>query len=121
MIDPRAIVFSVERDRLPSGMTLDEFERATSGFEFLPVIVGGECVGAIMRRGSELHAAVVPTARGKWFGRRAMAVITDTVIRFGMATTAVPDGQDVGNAFALRLGFERTGTGQGVTFYKKAK
>lgn len=121
MIDPRAVVFVVERDRLPSGMTMDEFWRATSDFEFLPVVLNWECVGAIMRRGSELHAAVVPTARGKWFGRRAMAVITDTISRFGMATTAVPDGQDAGHVFALRLGFERTGTGQGVTFYKKAK
>ncbi len=117
-MDLPAVVFGIMRDRMPF-VTMDDFLAKTSGFEFLPVTVGGECVGAIMRRGPELHAAVLPSARGRWLGRRALAIIAETIGECGRATTAVMDDHRPGHDFALRLGFKRAGSANGMTFYEK--
>jgi len=119
-MDLPAVVFGIMRDRMPY-VTLDDFRSKTKGFEFLPVAVCGKCVGAIMRRGSELHAAVLPSARGRWIGRRVLAIIAETIGEYGKATTAVMDDHRPGHDFAARLGFERTGNANGMTFYEKTK
>ena len=115
---PAVVVFGVLRDRLP-GVTIGQFIAKTAAFEFLPVTVCGRCVGAIMRRGSELHAAVLPEARGRWIGRKVLAVVADTVEQHGCATTAVMDGHKPGHIFALRLGFEAIKQADGMTHYRK--
>lgn len=117
MPETARIVFDILNDRL-AGVTFEAFMIALAGFEFLPVVVGGETVGAIMRRGPELHAAVLPKARGKWLGRRSLAVVRDTIMKYGMATTSVMDGHEAGHVFARRLGFDLVRQSGGITYYR---
>ena len=95
MPDVRRIVFDVIDGRI-FGMSFEDFERAMAGFEFIPVVVGGEEVGAIMRRGTELHVAVMPKARGKWLGRALLGSLHAMIEQHGEVTTAVMDSHKSG-------------------------
>lgn len=117
--DVRRIVFEIMLPRLPAGCSFERFSTAFSDFEFIPVSYRGQIVGAIMRHGSELHAAVRTQAQGHWFGRQAMAVIADTIARHGQATTRVMDDHAPGHRFAKRLGFKFERSDGGMTYYTK--
>jgi len=116
--DVRRIVFDVIEGRL-FGMSFEDFDRAMAGFEFIPVVVSGEEVGAIMRRGTELHVAVMPKARGKWLGRALFRSLQEMIEQHGEVTTAVMDSHKSGHEFVRRLGFVQTGQSDGVTHYSK--
>ena len=120
MEDARRIVFDSLRDRL-CGVDFEHFQRALSDFEFLPVKVGGQTVGAILRKGSELHAAVLPCARGKWIGRSQLRVVAETIRKHGEATSSVMNGHEAGHRFARRLGFVECGRDNRITYYRKAQ
>ena len=100
-----------------------EFENHVKDFEVIPVELNGELVGAIMKNGTELHALVLEKARGKWFGKKALKVIQDTIKQHGYATTRVKDDHLMGHEFALRLGFEvdKSKNENGITHYIKVK
>lgn len=117
--ESKEIVFEVIKNRLPPGYTFDQFLSATSGFEFLPVKVGGVCVGAIMRNENTVHAVVMPQACGKWFNKGTLAWLRGVVSKYGKAITKVVDGHEAGHAFAKRLGFVETGHKGNLTFYEK--
>lgn len=119
--ESKKVVFEVIKNRLPSGYTFDQFLSATSGFEFLPVKVGGACVGAIMRSENIVHAAVLPQACGKWFNKSTLAWLRGVISKYDKAITKVVDGHEAGHAFAKRLGFVETGHSDNLTFYEKAR
>ena len=114
------IVFDVLQGRL-HGVDFAHFQRALSDFEFLPVKVGGQTVGAILRRGSELHAAVLPCARGRWIGREQLRIVADTIQKHGEATSSVMNDHEEGHRFARRLGFSESSRDSNITYYRKTQ
>lgn len=87
-------------------MTLEEFEDAIKDFELHPVTVCGEVCGAILVHGAEIHACIKPNGFGRW-ARRGLIPILQTVIdKYGYATTAVAEGNEIGRKFVERMGFK---------------
>lgn len=119
MPDPRRIVFEILQPRLPAGFSFLDFERAMARFEFVPVRVAGEMVGAILRDGPELHAAVLEHARGRWVSRAVLRSVVDTVQRHGYAKTAVMNEHEMGHEFARRMGFAEIAKDGVMTHYRK--
>lgn len=115
----RQVAYSVLKDRLPPDWTLDHFASKSARFNFLPVTVRGECVGAIIYSGHEVHAAIQPEARGRWFGKRVSRWLSDRLHQYGKLTTKVVTGYRMGHAFAHRLGFVICGKSDTLTFYEK--
>ena len=90
-------------DRAPA-MTPEQLDHALAGWEF--VDVGG---AVVMIRGAEMHVGAVPESRGRWFSRRAVAVMADVLARHGRVETLVQMDHAPGHTFARRLGFEQVG------------
>lgn len=85
------------------GMTFKAFAAATESFEIHPVHAGGRLCGAVLVRGSEVHACVLGWARGRWFGRREAALLDRVIEQYGEATTSATT--EAGRLFVERLGF----------------
>lgn len=85
----------------------EQFEQGCNGWEVNPVVVGGEVAGAVLVRGAEVHACVLPFAHGKWMGRRELRLINRLIDEHGYAQTRVTT--QAGEEFVKRLGFERDG------------
>lgn len=115
----RQVAYSVIKDRLPPDWTLDFFAEKSACFNFLPVTVAGECVGAIIFSGHEVHAAIRQDARGRWFGKRVSRWLRDRLNSYGKLTTKVMNGYRMGHEFADRLGFVVCGANESVTFYER--
>jgi GNAT superfamily N-acetyltransferase len=113
------IVHDILKPRFPD-LTLGQLKNDLSDFEVIPVI-RGKLIGAILRRGSELHALVIEAYRGKWFGKAELRLIRDTIKTFGHATTKVLNNHQMGHDFALRLGFEVQYKDDLMTYYEKGK
>ena len=100
----RAIMAAFEsvKSRAPE-LQFDVFEAYVSDAEVHPVSVDSKPVGAVIVKGAEIHACVLPEARGLWFTRRLLAVLRDVIAKHGYAVTSAttPDGV----AFVRRLGF----------------
>jgi GNAT superfamily N-acetyltransferase len=90
-------------DRAPA-LTPGDLEHALADWEL--VDVDG---AVVMIRGSEMHVGAVRELRGRWFGRRAVAVMADVLKRHGRVETLVQKDHEPGHAFARRLGFEQVG------------
>lgn len=118
MSDLAGLVFEIIKDRLPFSVTRQAFAESINHYELHPVIVGGKTVGAIMRKGSELHAAVLPTARKRWMTKTVLRFIAETVAEHGKAITKVMPDHEAGHAFALRLGFKPMGMEHGLVLYE---
>lgn len=114
-----AVVYEVIKNRLPPGIGFSDFLRSAEKFTFFPVISNGAIVGAYFNRGNEVHAAVMPEARGMWFSKRVVRWINSLLSEYGVLTTKVMADHIPGHEFAKRLGFVKTGqTGQ-IVYYKK--
>lgn len=111
--------FTSAKDRLPAGFPLDQFSASLEGWDALPVHVDGALIGAVLRKGPELHACVQPVAFGRWFGRQHFRLITKAIEEHGYAMTSTTTGNATGAAFVERLGFEKTAERDGLTIYKK--
>ena len=85
------------------GMTFNAFAAATQSFEVHPVHVGKRPCGAVLVRGTEMHACVQDWARGRWFGRREAALLDRVIEQHGEATTSATT--EAGRLFVERLGF----------------
>ena len=94
-------------DRL--GVSLDDFRDAVKACEVHPVTVSGKTAGAVIVNGSEVHACILPWARGVWFKRPQARILNDIIARFGYATTSATT--KAGREFVERLGFQNTPTG----------
>lgn len=85
-------------------MTSAQLDDALDGWTL--VDIGG---AVVMTRGAEMHVGAAPEARGRWFGRAAVALMTDVLNRHGRVETLVMMDHAAGHAFARRLGFEQVG------------
>ena len=113
------IAYNVLKDRLPPDWTFETFAEKSTRFSFFPVIVNGECVGAIIFSGHDVHAAIMPKARGRWFNKRIARWFNNQLHLYGKLTTKVMTGYRMGHEFAERLGFVVCGQNDTLTFYKK--
>lgn len=89
------------------GMTFPAFAAALSSFEVHPVHARGRLCGAVLVHGKEIHACVMPWARGRWFGRAEAALLNRVIDEYGEATTSATTEQ--GREFVERLGFIKHG------------
>ena len=85
------------------GMSFDASQACVAGFEVHPVMARGRLCGAVLVRGSEIHACVLPWARGRWFGRAQAALLNRVIDAYGAATTSATT--EDGRLFVERLGF----------------
>lgn len=88
--------------RMP-GVTLEAFRAELEACEVHPVLVDGEPVGAVVVKGPEIHACVLPKARGRWFSRQYARLLAATIAKHGRATTSATT--EDGRRFVERLGF----------------
>lgn len=105
-MDALRVAYESAEARMP-GVSFDAFARAMDGAEVHPVKVAGECVGAVIVKGNEIHACVLPKASGRWFTRREARVLNDVIERYGFAQTSATT--PAGVEFVRRLGFTRCG------------
>lgn len=84
------------------------------------IFLDGLDVGAILVIGPEIHACIKPAGFGRWFNKRAKAILTEVIARHGHATTTVTAGNETGHRFVTRLGFDRIDCGA-VWKYRKEK
>lgn len=109
-------IYASSADRM--SISFERFAELSGDWEFEPVRVCGAIVGAVMMRGAEIHAGVVPEARRRWLGkgliRRTLARI---VSEHGHAWTRVQEANAAGHAFVRRFGFELCGTEDGAAVY----
>ncbi len=113
------LVFQLCKNRLPEPFSMEDFFRAFREYEFIPLSFQGAPCGAVLRKGSELHVAISPAARGRSGFKHALAVLDETIKVHGKAISSVMNDYAVGHRVALRLGFTRVGTDAGVTYYEK--
>lgn len=88
-------------------MTFDQFAAAVADMTVHPIFADGKVCGAVLVRGSEIHACVLPWAAGKWFGRRAARVLNAVIDKHGEATTQATT--QAGRRFVEALGFIKDG------------
>ena len=92
--------------RIP-GVTLDEFARLTRACEVHPVSVDGKPAGAVFVLGNEIHACIMPWAKGRWMSKATLRILSDVVRKNGKAVTTATTKE--GEAFVKRLGFAQEG------------
>jgi hypothetical protein len=114
------IVYEVLKPRL-NGLSFDRFVEIFRDFEFIPVIVNDAEVGAILRKGAELHAVIKEEARCRWMGKKTLKMIDDVMKEHGIVTTQVMNEHEMGHTFAKRLGFVVEKQENGITHYFKVK
>lgn len=101
-----AKAYEATAPRMP-GVSIHAFSMALDGADVHPVAVDGQCVGAVVVLGCEVHACVVPSACGRWFGRQQARILGDVLKKYGVAATRATTAQGV--HFVERLGFRQFG------------
>jgi GNAT superfamily N-acetyltransferase len=98
--------FESVKPRAPA-LRFDDFEEFVRGAEVHPAVVDGEVVGALIVKGPEIHACVLPKAKGRWGSKRLLSVLHRVIRTHGYATTSATTADGV--AFVRRLGFVQDG------------
>lgn len=118
-MNAREIVYQIIKDRLPACFSKADFIRHFKKYTFVPVIVDGEIVGAYANYGSEIHAAVLPSAQGKWFSKRVLRWVNDLQTKYGTLTTKVERENVRGHEFVKRVGFSEVDETPSLIFYER--
>ena len=100
------VAYEATAPRIP-GVGFDAFAAAFADADITPVCVNDECVGAILVKGCEVHACVMPHVRGRWVSRKLIKVLLDVVGKYGRAETVATTADGV--EFVKRLGFVPVG------------
>ena len=82
----------------------DRFHGMLDGWEIIPVVESGETIGAVIRKGAELHIGVTRTPLAS-YRRQIREVVRDTIAVNGYIVTAVRKDNRNGINFCVRLGF----------------
>lgn len=97
-----------------------EFERIFRAFEIVPILYCGDTVGAVMRRGPEIHIAIHPDQQGKiWLRPVLVREMRETLRRHGRAVTSVANEHHTGHRLARMLGFRVTSVDNAMTHYER--
>ena len=107
-MDAVAAAYMSAQDRL-GAVTLADFREALKQCEVHPVKVQWNIAGAVIVKGSEVHACILPWAHKRWFGRGQARILNDIIREYGYATTTATT--QAGREFVERLGFKQTPQG----------
>lgn len=88
-------------------VSLDDFVKEAQGWDVYGVRVGTNLAGAILVKGPEIHACILPFAKGKWFKREHFRLVNRVIDEHGYAQTHATTAE--GEEFVSRLGFVRHG------------
>jgi hypothetical protein len=96
--------FASLTQRAPS-LTYAQFAAQVGAMRVVPVDVDAKPAGAVIVHGDEIHACVLPWARGRWLSKRILRVLADVIREHGRAVTRAATSEGV--QFVERLGFVR--------------
>ncbi len=77
----------------------EDYEAALSAWDVIPVVRGGETVGAVVMKGGEIHCAVQPEYRGRWLTKGMRWMVEQS------HKCSTDKGNTVARRFIERLGF----------------
>lgn len=106
MDDALFAAYESAKDRL-NGATFSAFKVMVAGWNVFPLVICGQCAGAVLTNGPDIHACVLPQYKGRWFNKQAKSILENVVKQNGFARTQATT--DEGVAFVERLGFVRDG------------
>jgi hypothetical protein len=94
-----------------SHFTPASLDRATAKWSLQAIEHDGKLAAVMMVQGNEIHVAADPKMRARWLSRGKIRTILGPLLeRHGMLRTKVADGNERGQAFVRRLGFEMVGS-----------
>jgi GNAT superfamily N-acetyltransferase len=100
------------KDRLE--LSEEEFIKAVESWDVYPVTGG-----AVLINGEQIHACVLPDAHGRWLSRRVLKETIGAVLRkHGRAVTSVRLGNESGERFVARLGFQKIEEKEGIGIWE---
>ena len=108
MTDAIQAAYMSAADRL-GAVSLADFREAVKSCEVHPVVVQGSIAGAVIVKGPEVHACILPWAHKRWFGRAQARILNGIIKAYGYATTTATT--DAGRKFVEQLGFKKTAQG----------
>ena len=95
-------------------LTEEEFLKAVESWEVYPVKGG-----AVLIKGDQIHACVLPEAFGKWVTKKAIKETLGKILeKHGRAVTSVKLGNVVGERFVARLGFQKIEEQEGIGIWE---
>ena len=92
-------------DRFP--VEYEVFLDFANSCEVNPVYVNGQVAGALIVKGSEIHACILPEFKGKWLTRKELRILDSVIDKHGFAQTSATTKD--GEYFVSRLGFVKDG------------
>jgi hypothetical protein len=81
--------------------SFEGYRQAVEGWIIKAIVRDGECIGALYRKGTEVHASILPQWRRVWATRGLLRQIFDGPV----VTTKVSPGHDHMYGILKRLGF----------------
>ena len=90
-----------------TGASFEEFKAACRDCEVHPIYAYGRIGGAVIVKGPEIHACILPFAQRRWLNKASIQIMNDVIAVHGFAQTHVTT--DAGRIFVERLGFTQSG------------
>ena len=115
MSDAVKMLYESVRDRLNIGFY--DFELALRDWEIVPLTEQKKTIGAIMRKGNELHIGYGVKPRAS-IRRHIRPVLQKAIKDYGCAVTTVEHGNETGEEFCKRIGFVEIGRDDQRIFLK---
>ena len=103
---PIEAAYESAKDRMP-GISLADFSKAVEHCDVNPVILDGKMAGAVIVKGNEVHACILPWAKKRWFRRQQARILNGIIKKHGYAVTSATTQE--GREFVERLGFVKSG------------
>lgn len=89
-------------------VTCIEFMNFAKCCDVYPVLCNNVIAGAVLVIGPDIHACILPFAKGKWMNKKHLRIINAIIDKHGYARTSATT--DDGNDFVTRLGFVQDGS-----------
>lgn len=118
MTEAIEIVYESVKPRLGE-ISLDEFMGVFKDWDVLPIIRNQEIIGAVMKKGSEMHIAIHPRVQNKVYLRGLIRkALEKTLKEHGKVTTKVVKSHLIGHKLALMAGFKKVNEIDGIIEYE---
>ena len=108
-MDALSAAWTASRWQFAPDYTFDQFAAAVADWECWPVVVGGEMAGALLVKGCEIHACILPEYFRRWASPSLYRRVIRRLRECGRLTTSVNCGHDAGHEFVARFGFKCCG------------
>ena len=110
--------WQASRWQFPDDYTELDFIGDLADWDAWPVIVGGELAGAVLVKGPEMHACILPRFFGRWASPSMYRRVLEHKKQHGRLVTTVNVDHDAGREFVERFGFTMTGNTGHVLHYE---